>query len=420
MNYNEAIEYIHSIPKFNRILGNDLLNILLDKMGRPDNKLKFIHIGGTNEKGSISTMTAEILKRAGYKVGLFTSPYLEYFNERIRINGVPISNSDLAGTVEYVKNISERFDAGVSEFAFDTAVAFEYFARNHCDFVVLEVGLGGKLDATNVIKSPVAIGFGAIGLDHCQYLGDTVDEISRDKFGIIKQNSNVVLYPIQEEVVFNNAKEFCTDKNSRLIIPKSGELTDIQYESNSFKYKNQSYSLAMKGEFQIYNAITAIEIIGAVSNQGYNISAEAVTEGLKWAKIDGRLDYINDNLVIDGAHNPQAVKALLGELKKSGRNIHFLTAVMEDKDYGSIVNLIADFAAENSSVVTATEVDMPRCLNCDKLKHEFEKRGIKASAVKPANLALNAVQSEIKNSTDILICVCGSLYLAGEIKRNIT
>ena len=167
----------------------------------------------------------------------------------------------------------------------DTAVAFEYFARNHCDFVVLEVGLGGKLDATNVIKSPVAIGFGAIGLDHCQYLGDTVDEISRDKFGIIKQNSNVVLYPIQEEVVFNNAKEFCTDKNSRLIIPKLGELTDIQYESNSFKYKNQSYSLAMKGEFQIYNAITAIEIIGAVSNQGYNISFEAVTEGLKLSLI---------------------------------------------------------------------------------------------------------------------------------------
>ncbi|MCI5891898.1 MAG: bifunctional folylpolyglutamate synthase/dihydrofolate synthase, partial [Clostridiales bacterium] len=162
MDYKQTLEYIHSIPKFNRILGNDLLRILLDMMNNPQKDLKFIHIGGTNGKGSTCTMIAEILKHAGYKVGLFTSPYLEYFNERIRINGVPISNDELVETVGYVKDISERYDAKVSEFAFDTAVAIEYFHRYKCDFVVLEVGLGGKLDATNVIESPTVIGFTAI------------------------------------------------------------------------------------------------------------------------------------------------------------------------------------------------------------------------------------------------------------------
>ena len=181
MNYKETLEYIHSIPKFNRILGNALLEKLLNKMGNPQDNLKFIHIGGTNGKGSTCTMVSQILTEAGYKTGLFTSPFLKFFNERIKINGVPISNSDLADIASYVKKITEKYDAFVSEFAFDTAVAFEYFNRQNCDFVILEVGLGGKLDATNIIKNPLVVGFTAIGLDHCQYLGNTIDEISKEK-----------------------------------------------------------------------------------------------------------------------------------------------------------------------------------------------------------------------------------------------
>ena len=187
MNYKETLEYIHSIPKFNRILGNALLEKLLNKMGNPQDNLKFIHIGGTNGKGSTCTMVSQILTEAGYKTGLFTSPFLKFFNERIKINGVPISNSDLADIASYVKKITEKYDAFVSEFAFDTAVAFEYFNRQNCDFVILEVGLGGKLDATNIIKNPLVVGFTAIGLDHCQYLGNTIDEISKEKAGIIKE-----------------------------------------------------------------------------------------------------------------------------------------------------------------------------------------------------------------------------------------
>ncbi len=212
MNYKETLEYIHSIPKFNRILGNALLEKLLNKMGNPQDNLKFIHIGGTNGKGSTCTMVSQILTEAGYKTGLFTSPFLKFFNERIKINGVPISNSDLADIASYVKKITEKYDAFVSEFAFDTAVAFEYFNRQNCDFVILEVGLGGKLDATNIIKNPLVVGFTAIGLDHCQYLGNTIDEISKEKAGIIKKNSDVVLYPIQESKVFDNIRLICQEK----------------------------------------------------------------------------------------------------------------------------------------------------------------------------------------------------------------
>lgn len=415
MNYRETLEYIHNIPKFNRILGNDLLRILLDMMGNPQNDLRFIHIGGTNGKGSTCTMIAEILKQAGYKVGLFTSPYLEYFNERIRINGIPISNDKLVETVAYVKGISEKYDAKVSEFAFDTAVAISYFHQNKCDFVVLEVGLGGKLDATNVIEKSAVTAFTAIGLDHCQYLGDTIDQISQDKFGIIKPNSNVVLYPIQEPVVLKNAENTCKKMNSRLIIPDMP--TEYNSDRNSFVYKNKQYVLAMSGEFQIYNAATAIEIANTLIDSGYKIKCSDIYNGLSIAKINGRLDFQDDNLLIDGAHNPQAVSALLNALKSQKRPIYFLTAVMQDKDYSEIVKLISDFAAQNNSKVAVTEIDMPRCLPCRELSNEFAKHNITASSYNKSQDAIKALMAE--NNQNALICVCGSLYLAGEVKRGL-
>ncbi len=415
MNYYDALEYIHNIPKFNRVLGNDLLRILLDMMGNPQNDLRFIHIGGTNGKGSTSTMVAEILKQAGYNVGLFTSPYLEYFNERIRINGVPIADDDLADTVAYVKGISEKYNARVSEFAFDTAVAMSWFCRNNCDLVVLEVGLGGSLDATNVIEKTEVTAFTAIGLDHCQYLGDTVDEISLDKFGIIKPHSNVVLYPIQEPVVFKNAEKACIKMNSRLIIPDIP--TEYNPRENSFVYKNKQYALAMPGEFQIYNAATAIEVVKTLSDSGYKIKHSDIYNGLSIAKIGGRFEFQDNNLLIDGAHNPQAVSALLSALKSEKRQIYFLTAVMRDKDYREIVRLISEFAAENGSRVAVTEIDMPRCLTCGELSDEFAKHDIITSRYNKSQDAIRALRAE--NNQNALICVCGSLYLAGEVKRGL-
>lgn len=413
MNYKQTLEYIHNIPKFSRVLGNGLLRVLLDKMGNPQSELKFIHIGGTNGKGSVCTMTAEALKQAGYKVGLFTSPYLIRFNERIKINGLPISDDDLADIAGYVRGISEKYDAAVSEFAFDTAVAFEYFKRSRCDFVVLEVGLGGRLDATNVIGSPVVTAFTAIGLDHCQYLGDSIDEISREKFGIIKPKTNVVLYPIQEQIVFENAMSVCQDIGVQLTVPDLNELTDIY--GRSFRYKNHSYTLNITGKFQIYNAVTAIEVLSVLKKCGCKISNSDIQNSLKCAKIRGRFEYISDRLVIDGAHNPPAVNALISTLKDTGKHIYFLTAVMQDKDYNKIAELISNFAIQNKSHIVTCSVDMPRCLDAYSLAKIYQSHGIEAQAFNESSAALEYIRKISENDPNALICVCGSLYLAGEL-----
>ena len=195
MNYEQSIDYIHSIPKFCRPLGNANLEKLLTHLDNPQKKLKFIHIAGTNGKGSTAAMTAEILKKSGFKTGLFTSPYLEVFNERIRINGENITDNDLAEYVTRVKAIMEENNALVSEFAFITAVSFLYFYEKQCDIVVLEVGMGGKLDATNVIDSSLVSVICKIGLDHTQYLGDTIEEIAKEKCGIMRNGGTAVSYP---------------------------------------------------------------------------------------------------------------------------------------------------------------------------------------------------------------------------------
>ncbi len=195
MNYDETIEYIHSTPKFARVLGNTLLRRLLSKMDNPQKKLKFIHIAGTNGKGSCAVMLAEILKLCGLRTGLFTSPYIIRFNERIRVNGEQIPDARLAETASEIKNIIDENNVPVSEFALDTAIAFKYFADEKCDIVILETGLGGRLDATNVIASPIVSIIMSVGFDHMQYLGNTISAITTEKCGIIKNNRPVVVYP---------------------------------------------------------------------------------------------------------------------------------------------------------------------------------------------------------------------------------
>ncbi len=412
MTYDRAIKYIHSIPKFSRVLGNDLLRVLLKKLGDPHKKLKFIHVGGTNGKGSTATMISEILQSAGYKTGLFTSPYLVRFNERIRLNGEPIGNVELAEIVGYIKEISEKYDAEVSEFAFITAAAMVYFLRENCDIVVLEVGLGGRLDATNVIEKSEATVMTSIGLDHCQYLGDTLYSISCEKLGIVKRGSPLVLYPKQDDIVFKNAKDTCIKLNSELIIPEFP--TEYDKNNKSFNYKEEKYTLAMGGEFQALNAVTAIETAVKLLDIGYKINKNHIKHGLSSAKISGRLERIG-NVLIDGAHNPQAVGVLLAELEGLREPIHFITAVMDDKDHSEITALISEFCEKHNSEVTATQLDMPRCLGSNKLAAEFARRGIAVKTAESPTAALGALKN-----FDGTICVCGSLYLAGEIKKLLT
>lgn len=403
MKYEEAINYIHSIPKFRRPLGNANLAELLNVLGNPQNKLRFVHIAGTNGKGSTAAMTAEILKRSGYRTGLFTSPFLEVFNERIRINGEYIPDDELAQYAQRVKIAMEENDAPVSEFAFVTAAAFLYFFEKKCDFVVLEVGMGGKLDATNVIKKSEVSVICKIGLDHTQYLGNTAEEIAAEKCGIIKEGGTVVSYPNcdTEDIIKQRAGE----KHASLTFAGVPEIT-----KTGFIYKGSEYALSLKGAYQPQNAAVTIEIIDAMRKQGVNIPEEAVRDGLKNTEWPARFEFVSDNVIIDGGHNIDGMRALKESLLDLKRDIVLVIAMMEDKDYDACIREIAPAAKK----IVATELDMPRCLRADKIADIVNSMNIPCSV--NTNTA-NALEEAMLFPGEKTVCVCGSLFLAGEIRK---
>lgn len=403
MNYIDALNYIHSTPKFSRILGNELLKKLLAVLNNPEKSLKFVHIAGTNGKGSTAAMTASVLKKAGYKTGLFTSPFIEKFNERIQINNVPIPDIELAKLTSTVKNAIEENDAYVSEFALITAIAFLYFARENCDIVILETGLGGKLDATNVIENPLLTVITSISLDHTEYLGDTLEKITAEKCGIIKENIPTVLYPIQDECVFETVGKFCESKSSKLIIP------DIPTSKNGvMEYKNKSFSLSLKGSYQINNASVVIEIVKLLNTFGFNISEADLKYGLSHTEWIARFEFLTPDLIIDGSHNPDGVKLLKHDLLSLNQKTTLIIAMMSDKEYSECIK---HFSEITDSIII-TKIDMPRCCAPDILAEEFKKYNITPIICEDIKNAI-----ETAKGLGNLICVCGSLYLAGYVRQ---
>lgn len=406
MNYPESISYIHNTPKFARILGNDLLRSLLGKLGNPHDDLKFIHIAGTNGKGSCAIMLAEVLMRSGYKTGLFTSPYIERFNERIKVDGEMIEDEILASITTHIRKTIENHNTPVSEFALDTAIAFEYFKLKKCDIVVLETGLGGRLDATNVIDNPLVSVIMSIGPDHMQYLGNSLVEIATEKCGIIKQNGHTVVYPIQDATVLEVIESVCREKKNSLTLAKNPEIKS----GNAFVYDSKTYSLGLCGDFQKYNAATALETVNILKNQGFSLPKSAVCDGLLNAFNPARLEKLENGLLLDGAHNLPAIEALCNYLKKSEKNINLCVAMMEDKDVSGCIAKLSEIA----SSVVVTQIDMPRCMSAERLAKEFEKYGklaiIKENSIDAAKLLLKITDKES------IACACGSLYFVGELR----
>ena len=406
MTYKEAIDYIHSTPKFSRILGNDMLSRLLKKLDNPQNNLKFIHIAGTNGKGSVSVMLAEILKLSGYKTGLFISPFIERFNERISINGDNISDTDLADTVLKIKNVIEENDTPVSEFALDTAIAFDYFEKNKCDIVVLETGLGGRLDATNVIKDSVLSVITSVGMDHMQYLGDTIEKIAAEKCGIIRENGTVVCGVDVPENALSVVKRFCDEKNARLVRAKTPRILS----GGDFEYNGLRYTLGMQGDFQKRNAATVISACEVLKDKGFKVSELNISQGLKNAFNPARFEKLKCGLYIDGAHNYQAIESLLKELADMNVPIFICLAMMQDKDIKSCVAKISEYGFD----VTVTEIDTERCASAELLKDEFSKHGIVANVEKNPIKAAENVIEKAKNGG--IAIAFGSLYFVGKLR----
>jgi len=413
----EAVELIHQEAWTGRTPGLSRITELLRRLGDPHKGLKFVHITGTNGKGSTASMVASVLKEAGVRVGLYTSPHLWHFHERFRVNGEMMPDEALGRIAEQVILAARGMDDPATEFELMTAVGMVYFKEAQCDIVVLEVGLGGRLDSTNVIPAPEAAVITNIGLEHTQELGNTRALIAREKAGIVKAGSHVVLYGQSREVE-EVVEEVCAQVGAPLTVtrPDDLEILSTGLEGQTFRYGDSGpYRIGLLGDYQANNAATAIEIIRTLRLRGWEISEKALAAGLEKAAWPGRMELAgrSPDLILDGGHNPQCMEALAHSLGKlcRDRDIWFLTGVLADKDYPDMFRHILPLAR---GFVTITP-DSPRAMPARELAEYL--RGFGKEAV-PCDSTAHGLETALKlaGKQDV-VCVCGSLYTIGEIRH---
>lgn len=400
MNYNETLNYIHSLGRFSQKASLERIIAACEKIGNPQNDFKTIHVAGTNGKGSTCAFLSSALKSAGYKVGTFVSPYITDFCERIQINGEFISYDDLCQLSQKV------IDTGVSltEFEFITAVGFLYFSENKIDVAVLETGLGGRFDATNVISAPLISVITKIGLDHTVVLGDTISKITQEKCGIIKHGKVVTSHNQPHE-----AMSVIKNHTSNVITPNTKNLKDIKCSllGNSFVYDNVYYETSLGGEYQIENALVAVETL---KNCGLDISENHIKSGLKDAFIPARLEVVSRDplIIIDGAHNPDGATSLVAALKEF-KDVTAIIGVMGDKNYGEVLAQTLPYC---KNVVCVTP-EGPRSLSANELSCQAQKH---CDNVFVADTLEDSIllAKEISNTQPIFIF--GSLYLASQLR----
>ena len=417
MNVTQAIEYIHSFFWKGSIPGLERTQELLRRMGNPEKQLKFVHIAGTNGKGSTAAMTASILEKAGYKVGLYTSPYIYRFNERIQVNGEQIADEDVAAVTEYVKQFAEAMEEKPTEFELVTAIGFEYFARQNCDIVVLEVGMGGALDSTNVIDTPEVAVITNIGLDHTDYLGDTVEKIAETKAGIFKKNGHAVVYrgtPGVEEVF----ERVCAQRNVKL---KKADFDSLVLRSHSLEGQvfdcgsRKELFLPLLGDHQLHNASVVLSIADTLIEKGWNISEDHIRDGIRDVSWPGRFDIVGRDplFIIDGGHNPQCIDALVKNIRDylANRKIIALTGVLADKDYGEMYRPMMPYIREFVCITPPN----PRKLEAKELTQHLRRVGATAT---PCDTIAAGVKLAIeKAGTDGVVLCFGSLYTIGDIRN---
>ncbi len=415
MNVEQAIAYIHSVFWKGSIPGLGRTQALLKKMGNPEKDLKFVHIAGTNGKGSTAAMTASVLQKAGYKTGLYTSPYIYRFHERMQIDGQQISDEDLIAVTEYVKPLADAMEESPTEFELVCCIAFEYFKRKGCDIVVLEVGMGGEFDATNVIPTPEVAVITNIGLDHTDVLGSTVEEIAKTKAGIFKENGNAVIYrgTPSVEAVF---EEVCRQKNVKL---KKADFDSIRLVKHSLEGqvfdcgKRKGLLLPLLGDHQLHNAAVVLSVADTLAENGWSISEENIYEGLRDASWPGRFDIVSRDplFIIDGGHNPQCLEALVKNIQDylQGKKVIALTGVLADKDYADMYRPAMPLV-EKFVCITP---DNPRKLEAEDLAKYLQAKG--ADAVACESTRAGVVRAIKLAGKDGAVLCFGSLYSIGSI-----
>lgn len=374
---DEVRGYIDNIKVRGSILGLTSIKMLLDELGNPQDKIKIVHVAGTNAKGSVSAYIESICQTSGYKVGLFASPAVFDYYEAYRINGQNISKEEYASVgskvIEAVKQVNDK-DIWPTSFEIETAIAYQYFYDKNVDIAIIETGMGGSLDATNVTKSTLVSVITPISIDHSAFLGDTIDAIAHAKAGIIKKDSVVTCALDQKEEAVNVIKKTAYDNNANVIIP---DIKDIVHnEDGTFDYKDISgIRLKMYGKKQIENAVLAIETVRVLKEKYYykQIDEELIKTGLFNMILPGRIEKIGTqpDIIIDGAHNPVAAQALRDYVKEEykDRDVILLTGMFKDKDYTKVANIMSEVSNKVITVTPPTE----RGLDSEELQKVYRK-----------------------------------------------
>ncbi|MGL5259088.1 MAG: bifunctional folylpolyglutamate synthase/dihydrofolate synthase [Lachnospiraceae bacterium] len=423
MKYQEAREYLQECSNYGSILGLDNIKYVLEELNNPQEQLSFVHISGTNGKGSSVTFISNILKKAKYKVGVYTSPAVMDYFERFQINGIQMGKVLFGKYIEIVKNaadlVFEKYKLRATVFEIETAVAFLYFLEKKCDIVILETGMGGSLDATNIVKHTLVSGITSIGMDHMDYLGQSLTEIAKVKTGIIKEGGSVVYYPQQtvvEEIIKNecknkNIKKIYTFQEHEIQIKKS----EIGKQVFSFRsYKN--IGISMNGLFQIKNAVFSLCVIEALIEKGYQITSNHMKEGFMEATWAGRFEVVSKNpyFIIDGAHNEMGALALKESLIKyfKERRKIFIIGMYKDKEYEKVIQSMAELA---SHIIAITPTKESRSLAGVDLARTILPYNTNVTVAD--NLLEGVELATLLSDKESVIVAFGSLSYLGECKK---
>lgn len=416
MTYVSAVAYLYRLQKHGIKLGLETMTALMGRLGMPQARYRTLHIAGTNGKGSTAAMAASVLQSAGYRVGLYTSPHLVEFRERIRVNGEMIAESQVAQLTEHIRTSCQP-DLSPTFFEYTTAMALQHFAEARVDVAVLEVGLGGRFDATNVV-TPMACAVTTIALDHQDHLGTTLSSIAFEKAGIIKQGVSVVLGRLDEEAR-RTIEQVALERQA----PVSRLDEDFHIEGESpahFSYHGlglqyDGLTCALEGRHQLDNAACALALLEAAAPQGITVTAESVREGLRAVNWAGRLEIVDHHptILVDGAHNPAAARVLADYLTDSlrshpSRRVVLVLGMMRDKDHRGFVEPLRGLVDE----VVLTQADFPRSATAQELRAALVDL-FPSSHVAPSLSEAMTLARQLAGSED-LVCVTGSLMLVGE------
>lgn len=414
------MEKIDSLLVFGSRPGLDRIKKLLALMGDPQNELKFIHVAGTNGKGSVCNMLAGAFSAAGYRTGLFTSPHITGFGERMQINGEQIGSGDIIELVEELFPLVEQLkaqDAVITEFEFVTAMAFEWFRRQRCDIVVLETGLGGRFDATNVINTPVCSVITSISFDHTAILGNTLGKIAFEKCGIIKEGGHTAFGMQQDEVnecVLNTVKERRGKLHEAPVL--SALSTDIG--GTRVKCGDVVIDLPLLGEHQLLNLALVLAAVDAAREEGFTVTDEHIKRGVESVKLPARFEKLSDEplIIADGAHNPDGMKALAGAVEKylGDKDVVCVLGMLKDKD---CFDAVRSLRGKVKKLITTTVPYNPRRQTARELMETIAPLGFDISAQEDPHKAVDEALSYAQNAERGAVLICGSLYLVSELRE---